>query len=169
MIDKAFLALISAWGRMEAEETPPTASSIHWTAGRKAALVTAVNGGKISLEQAKRQFRLSDEEFNSWIAALEKNGAPGLRATRFQLYRDNPRRRTPDPSESNPQMHRAWFGNRVREERPAGRCSQQSSPSILLSVANGRVGGGALTASTSSRVPGGPWSNPHRIATRREI
>jgi hypothetical protein len=54
MIDKAFPARISAWGGMEADEVLPTASSIHWTAGRKAALVTAVNAGKISLEQAEK-------------------------------------------------------------------------------------------------------------------
>jgi hypothetical protein len=95
MIDEAFLALISAWGGTEADGSLPT-SRIHWTPCRKAALVAAINAGEISRERAQRCFQLSDEEFNSWIAALEKNGTPGLRATRFQIYRDNPRRQTID-------------------------------------------------------------------------
>jgi hypothetical protein len=66
-------------------------SGVHWTPSRKAALVEAIAAGKISLEEAQRRFRLSDEEFSCWVAALEKNGTPGLRATRFQIYRDNPR------------------------------------------------------------------------------
>jgi Protein of unknown function (DUF1153) len=48
--------------------------------------------GKIRLDWAQRRYRLSGEEFVSWVAGLE-NGTPGLRATRFQVYRDNPRDR----------------------------------------------------------------------------
>jgi hypothetical protein len=64
-----------------------------WVPSRKAALVAAVRAGEISLEEACRRYQLCPDEFNGWAAAIEKHGVPGLRATRFQIYRDNPRRR----------------------------------------------------------------------------
>jgi hypothetical protein len=61
-----------------------------WVPRRKAALIAAVRAGAISLDDACRRYRLSAEEFAGWLAAFEKHGAPGLRATRFQIYRDPP-------------------------------------------------------------------------------
>jgi hypothetical protein len=58
---------------------------------RKAELIAAVRNGEITLEEACRHYELSPEEFAGWLAAFEKHGVPGLRATRFQVYRDNPR------------------------------------------------------------------------------
>jgi len=58
---------------------------------RKAALIAAVRNHEITLEEACRQYQLSPGEFAGWLAAFEKHGAPGLRATRFQIYRDKPR------------------------------------------------------------------------------
>jgi hypothetical protein len=62
-----------------------------WVTSRKAALIAAVRNGEITLEEACRQYQLSPEEFAGWLAAFEKHGVPGLRVTRFQVYRDNPR------------------------------------------------------------------------------
>jgi hypothetical protein len=62
-----------------------------WTIRRKAALIEAVRGGVITLEEACRRYQLSSEEFAGWLAAFEKHGIHGLRATRFQIYRDKPR------------------------------------------------------------------------------
>ena len=58
-----------------------------WVPSRKAAVVGAVRAGEISLEEVCRRYRLSPDEFNSWVAAIDKHGVPGLRATRFQIYR----------------------------------------------------------------------------------
>jgi len=59
-----------------------------WVPRRKAALIAAVQTGAISLDEACRRYQLSSEEFAGWIAAFEKHGAPGLRTTRSQIYRD---------------------------------------------------------------------------------
>ena len=59
-----------------------------WVASRKAAVVEAVQAGKLSLEEACRRYELCPDEFSSWVTAIEKHGVPGLRATRFQIYRD---------------------------------------------------------------------------------
>ena len=58
-----------------------------WVARRKVALIEAVRSGEITLDEACREYQLSPEEFNGWVSAYEKHGAPGLRATRFQIYR----------------------------------------------------------------------------------
>jgi hypothetical protein len=99
MIDQDFYALISAPGGSAQIGEFDRAMGIYWTSSRKAALVDAIAAGKISLKDAQSRFRLSDEELSSWVAALEKNGPPGLRATRFQVYRDNPRLARPAPRE----------------------------------------------------------------------
>jgi Protein of unknown function (DUF1153) len=94
LIDQNFFELISTNpSGMNVSEPDGLTMRVHWTCSRKAALVAAVAMGKISLDEAQRRYRLSDEEFASWVTALEKNGAPGLRATRFQVYRDKPRLR----------------------------------------------------------------------------
>jgi len=64
---------------------------------RKAAVVAAVEGGKITLEEALRRYQLTEEEFRAWQRAYDAHGLPGLRATRLQQYRSprpsRPRRR----------------------------------------------------------------------------
>jgi hypothetical protein len=62
-----------------------------WITRRKAALIAAVRSHEITLEEACRQYQLSPGEFAGWLAAFEKHGVLGLRATRFQIYRDKPR------------------------------------------------------------------------------
>ena len=59
---------------------------------RKAAVVAAVRGGTITMEEALRRYQLSDEEFLSWQRAFEAHGLAGLRATRLQQYRSRPQR-----------------------------------------------------------------------------
>jgi hypothetical protein len=70
------------------DETLPLAAVDRWVPSRKAALIEAVRGGAITLEEACSRHRLSPEEFASWLGAFEKHGVPGLRVTRFQIYRD---------------------------------------------------------------------------------
>jgi hypothetical protein len=62
-------------------------------ASRKAAVIEAVRAGKLSLDEACHRYQLCRDEFDTWAAAIDQHGIPGLRATRFQIYRDNPRRR----------------------------------------------------------------------------
>ena len=59
-----------------------------WTAHRKAALIEAVRGGWFPIEEACRLFNLSVEEFLGWERDIDRNGVPGLRSTRYQIYRD---------------------------------------------------------------------------------
>jgi|SRR5579863_2872061 len=88
MIDEAFLAFITA---REAEQFKGRHTiRVYWTSRRKATLVSAIALGKVDADQARSRFGLSEEELRSWIAAIKQNGVPGLRITRYQIYRDNP-------------------------------------------------------------------------------
>ena len=64
---------------------PPNAK--RWVVRRKAAVVAAVRGGAITIEEACRHYQLSEEEFLSWERAFEGHGLAGLRTTRVQQYR----------------------------------------------------------------------------------
>ena len=78
-------------------ELPP-ANTKRWVIRRKAAVVAAVRAGEITLEEACRRYRLSEEEFRAWQRAFESHGLAGLRATRLQQY--------PDLHSSRPAMPR---------------------------------------------------------------
>ncbi len=65
----------------------PPPSTKRWVIRRKAAVVTAVRAGVISLEDACQRYHLSVEEFLSWQRLIERHGMRGLRATRLQDYR----------------------------------------------------------------------------------
>jgi transposase-like protein len=71
----------------------PPADTRRWVVRRKAAVVAAVQSGKITIEEACRRYNLSEEEFRAWQRAFEAHGLPGLRATRLQQYRTPPSRR----------------------------------------------------------------------------
>jgi hypothetical protein len=77
-------------------ELPP-ANTKRWVVRRKAAVVAAVQAGKITLEEACRRYQLTEEEFRAWQRAYDNHGLPGLRATRLQQYRTHgsPRPRRP--------------------------------------------------------------------------
>ena len=85
--DNSIDEIISPHGiAMTIEDLPP-ANTRRWVIRRKAAVVMAVAGGLISLEDACNRYALSEEEFHSWQKAMDQNGVPGLRATRLQHYR----------------------------------------------------------------------------------
>ena len=65
----------------------PPPNPRRWVVRRKAAVVAAVQSGKITLEEACQRYQLTEEEFRSWQRAYEAHGLPGLRATRLQQYR----------------------------------------------------------------------------------
>jgi hypothetical protein len=59
-----------------------------WTVRRKATVIEAVRRGCISIDELTRRYRLSIDEFVAWERDLNRYGVPGLRSTRFQIYRD---------------------------------------------------------------------------------
>ena len=71
------------------EGLPPPNTS-RWVIRRKAAVVVAVNSGRITPEQACEVYQLSEEELLSWMHAFETLGLAGLRTTRIQPYRRRP-------------------------------------------------------------------------------
>ena len=65
----------------------PPANTRRWVVRRKAAVVTAVRTGRITLEEALQRYQLTEEEYRSWERAFEQHGLAGLRSTRLQQYR----------------------------------------------------------------------------------
>ena len=65
----------------------PPSDTVRWVPSRKAAVLNAINDGRISVDEACRRWRLSIEEIQLWQRAMDKVGQPGLRVTRVQIYR----------------------------------------------------------------------------------
>jgi len=63
-----------------------------WTVRRKAAVVEAVRGGWIPIEEACELYSISVDEFLAWERDLDRYGVHGLRTTRYQIYRDTENR-----------------------------------------------------------------------------
>src|SRR5947208_269815 len=59
-----------------------------WTVRRKAAVIEAVRGGWVPIEEVCRLFTLSVDEFLAWERDIDRHGMHGLRTTRYQIYRD---------------------------------------------------------------------------------
>ncbi|HEX6375224.1 MAG TPA: DUF1153 domain-containing protein [Allosphingosinicella sp.] len=68
------------------DSLPPPSTS-RWVVRRKAEVVSAVNGGLLSVDEACARYGLSLEEFASWQRAVDRSGMPGLRVTRIQHYK----------------------------------------------------------------------------------
>ena len=75
-------------GRVLTVADLPPRDTTRWVIRRKAALVAAVRGGLLSLEEACERYTLTIDEFLSWQRAIDRYGLPGLRATRVQDYRE---------------------------------------------------------------------------------
>lgn len=65
----------------------PHPSTKRWVIRRKAEVVAAVEGGLLSLEDARARYHLSEEEFDGWRRLITAHGLAGLRTTRVQQYR----------------------------------------------------------------------------------
>ncbi|MEM7643716.1 MAG: DUF1153 domain-containing protein [Pseudomonadota bacterium] len=72
--------------QMTAADLPPKGTT-RWVARRKEAVVRGVQSGLISLEDAIARYDLSEEEFESWLAAMSAHGTNGLKTTLLQVYR----------------------------------------------------------------------------------
>ena len=65
----------------------PEPTTRRWVASRKAAVVRGVQFGLISEEDALQRYGLSEEEFQSWCAAVSQYGEGALKTTSIQKYR----------------------------------------------------------------------------------
>ena len=65
----------------------PPSNTRRWVIRRKAEVVAAVRGGRLSLEDACSRYALTMDEFLSWQASIDDHGLAGLRTTRIQQYR----------------------------------------------------------------------------------
>ena len=74
-------------GRTMTRADLPLASTCRWVASRKAAVVQAVDAGLITAAEALETWGLSDEELDSWRAAVARHGPTALKATALQRYR----------------------------------------------------------------------------------
>ena len=63
-------------------------SGQRWTVQRKAAVVGAVRGGWVPINEVCALYNISIDEFLAWERDLDRYGVPGLRTTRYQIYRD---------------------------------------------------------------------------------
>jgi len=68
------------------DSLPPPSTS-RWVVRRKAEVVSAVNGGLLSVDEACELYCLSIQEFAGWQRAVDRSGMPGLRVTRIQHYK----------------------------------------------------------------------------------
>ncbi|MGB0660141.1 MAG: DUF1153 domain-containing protein [Mangrovicoccus sp.] len=65
----------------------PSKNTRRWVASRKATVVKAVVHGLITAQEAIDTYDLSEEEFESWVAAVENHGESALKTTSLQKYR----------------------------------------------------------------------------------
>lgn len=68
--------------------TLPPPGTKRWVVRRKAEVVSAVNGGLLTIDEVCERYDLTLEEFAGWQRAVDRSGMPGLRVTRIQQYRD---------------------------------------------------------------------------------
>ena len=66
----------------ELDRLPPP-DTRRWVMRRKAQVVAAVRGGLLTFEEACERYRLSEEEFKSWMTLLDNYGVRGLRANPY--------------------------------------------------------------------------------------
>ena len=65
----------------------PRVTERRWTVRRKAAVINAVRGGWVPIEEVCRLYSLSVDEFLAWERDIDQFGVAGLRTTRYQIYR----------------------------------------------------------------------------------
>lgn len=65
----------------------PSADTQRWVASRKAAVVRGITTGLISRADAKTRWKLSDDELDEWLGAVQNHGESALKTTMVQRYR----------------------------------------------------------------------------------
>ena len=82
------LPAIDGWAGIRDKLPELPSSHQRWTVQRKAAVIAAVHAGRLSIHEVCRIYNLSPDEFAAWDRDLDRYGIPGLRSTRYQIYRD---------------------------------------------------------------------------------
>lgn len=59
-----------------------------WTARRKASVIESMRGGWVPVEEICDLYNISVDELLAWERDVDRYGVPGLRSTRYQIYRD---------------------------------------------------------------------------------
>jgi hypothetical protein len=77
--------VIGPYGPLTIDDLPSPETK-RWGIRRKAAVVAAVRGGLLSLDEACSRYALNVEEFLSWHYCIDHYGLKGLRTTRTQFY-----------------------------------------------------------------------------------
>jgi hypothetical protein len=72
----------------------PRPGTARWTALRKAAVVSAVEAGQLSVEEACERYSLTIEEFLSWQVRLAQHGPAALQTSKIKRHRLRLRRPT---------------------------------------------------------------------------
>jgi len=72
----------------------PPSDTKRWVVSRKAAVLSAVRTGAITVDEACTRYELSKEELLAWQQAFASQGLSGLRATRLTAYRSRRAMRT---------------------------------------------------------------------------
>lgn len=65
----------------------PSPRTRRWSLRRKADIVSAINGGLVSRQDATARYGLSEEKLTDWMREVEEAGLLGPRATRVKKYR----------------------------------------------------------------------------------
>lgn len=64
--------------RKAALDQLPKSNAVHWVPRRKAQVVRAVRRGWLSLDEARRRYKLSFEELLEWQRSFSRDGVNGL-------------------------------------------------------------------------------------------
>lgn len=68
-------------------DTLPPKNTKRWVKSRKLAVVSAIENGELTDQQACEMYSLSHEELMSWKKMLQKYGPEALRTTHLKRYR----------------------------------------------------------------------------------
>lgn len=74
-------------GKVFSQADLPPEDTRRWVASRKAAVVRGVVYGLITQDEALERYKLTEEEFGQWIAAINEHGEDALKTTALQRYR----------------------------------------------------------------------------------
>jgi Protein of unknown function (DUF1153) len=85
----------------------PSSKIRFWVPRHKAAVVSAVRSGALSMADASKRYMLTEEEFHSWDEAFTQYGVVGLRATSRE------RRKVPREAVSEPAIASLHAGSSV--------------------------------------------------------
>ena len=75
-------------------DVPELPSTVRrWTVRLKAEVVRAVRGGWVPIDEVCQRYGISADELVAWERDLDRYGIPGLRTTRYQIYRNTEKRK----------------------------------------------------------------------------